>query len=125
MMGEVDAVLVLGGGLPLQVAVCAHCRYALGGGAELALACDLRVCGRDTQFAFPETRLGIIPGWGGLCCAVVPCAAPSCCGLQCGSSRPHTTPPSRGICRAGGTQRLPRIVGKARAKELIFTGRRV
>ena len=39
------------------------CRYALGGGAELALACDIRVCGRDTQFAFPETRLGIIPGW--------------------------------------------------------------
>jgi enoyl-CoA hydratase/carnithine racemase len=38
------------------------CRYALGGGAELALACDIRVCGRDTQFAFPETRLGIIPG---------------------------------------------------------------
>lgn len=44
--------------------------------------------GRDAQFAFPETRLGIIPG-------------------------------------AGGTQRLPRIVGSTRAKELIFTGRRV
>jgi methylglutaconyl-CoA hydratase len=62
--------------------------FALGGGAELALACDLRVCNRDAQFAFPETRLGIIPG-------------------------------------AGGTQRLPRIVGPTRAKELIFTGRRV
>ena len=36
--------------------------FALGGGAELALACDLRVCGRGAQFAFPETRLGIIPG---------------------------------------------------------------
>ncbi|KAH7621499.1 hypothetical protein Ndes2526B_g03840 [Nannochloris sp. 'desiccata'] len=62
--------------------------FALGGGAELALACDLRVCSRNAQFAFPETRLGIIPG-------------------------------------AGGTQRLPRIVGSTRAKELIFTGRRV
>jgi methylglutaconyl-CoA hydratase len=60
--------------------------FALGGGAELALACDVRVAGRDAQFAFPETRLGIIPG-------------------------------------AGGTQRLPRIVGTSRAKELIFTGR--
>ncbi len=37
-------------------------RFALGGGAELALACDVRVAGRDAQFAFPETRLGIIPG---------------------------------------------------------------
>ncbi|KAK9818229.1 hypothetical protein WJX72_009082 [[Myrmecia] bisecta] len=62
--------------------------YALGGGAELALACDLRVSGAAAQFAFPETRLGIIPG-------------------------------------AGGTQRLPRVVGRTRAKELIFTGRRI
>lgn len=61
---------------------------ALGGGAELALACDLRVAGAEAHFAFPETRLGIIPG-------------------------------------AGGTQRLPRVVGRTRAKELIFTGRRV
>ncbi|GAB4816462.1 hypothetical protein N2152v2_003508 [Parachlorella kessleri] len=62
--------------------------YALGGGAELALACDLRVCGNAAQFAFPETRLGIIPG-------------------------------------AGGTQRLPRLVGPTKAKELIFTAKRV
>lgn len=62
--------------------------FALGGGAELALACDVRVCGLDAQFAFPETRLGIIPG-------------------------------------AGGTQRLPRVVGRSRAKEMIFSGRRV
>ncbi|GFR40227.1 hypothetical protein Agub_g795 [Astrephomene gubernaculifera] len=61
---------------------------ALGGGAELALACDLRVVGAGASLAFPETQLGIIPG-------------------------------------AGGTQRLPRIVGASRAKELIFTGRRV
>ncbi|KAL4853751.1 Methylglutaconyl-CoA hydratase [Chlorella vulgaris] len=60
--------------LPMPTVACVD-GYALGGGAELALACDLRVCGRDAQFAFPETRLGIIPG-------------------------------------AGGTQRLPRIIGK-------------
>lgn len=62
--------------------------FALGGGAEIALACDLRVSGRDAQFAFPETRLGIIPG-------------------------------------AGGTQRLPRLIGRSRAMELIFTAKKV
>lgn len=39
--------------------------YALGGGAELALACDIRVIGPDATFAFPEAQLGIIPGAGG------------------------------------------------------------
>jgi len=58
--------------------------YALGGGAELALACDLRVGGKNIVFGLPETSLAIIPG-------------------------------------AGGTQRLPRLVGIAKAKELIFT----
>ncbi|XP_031503398.1 probable enoyl-CoA hydratase 2, mitochondrial isoform X1 [Nymphaea colorata] len=60
---------------------------ALGGGLELALSCDLRICGGDAVFAMPETALAIIPG-------------------------------------AGGTQRLPRLVGKTLAKELIFTGRK-
>jgi len=61
---------------------------ALGGGTELALACDLRVVADGARMGLTETSLAIIPG-------------------------------------AGGTQRLPRIIGKAKAKELIFTARRV
>ena len=62
--------------------------YALAGGAELALACDLRVAATDTVFGFPEVRIGIFPG-------------------------------------AGGVVRLPRLIGDAAARDLLFTGRRV
>lgn len=58
--------------------------YALGGGMELAAACDLRIASERAEFGQPEHDLGLLPGWG-------------------------------------GTQRLPRIIGEGRAKEIIFT----
>jgi enoyl-CoA hydratase len=62
--------------------------FALGGGCELALACDLRVVAASARLGQPEILLGIIPG-------------------------------------GGGTQRLARLVGPARAKDLVFSGRQV
>jgi enoyl-CoA hydratase len=60
--------------------------YALGGGTEIALACDFIYASENARFGFPEVTLGIFPGFG-------------------------------------GTQRLPRLIGKGKAKELILTGK--
>ncbi|MDX3584933.1 enoyl-CoA hydratase/isomerase family protein [Streptomyces europaeiscabiei] len=62
--------------------------YALGGGCELALAADFRICTPTARFGLPETPLGLIPG-------------------------------------AGGTQRLPHLIGGSRAKDIVFSGRQV
>ena len=69
-----------------QKTIAAINGYCMGGGMDLALACDIRVASTDARFAHPGARLGIITGWG-------------------------------------GTQRLPRLIGKARALELFATAK--
>ncbi|KAM8888767.1 enoyl-CoA hydratase domain-containing protein 2, mitochondrial isoform 1-T1 [Synchiropus picturatus] len=88
---------------------------ALGGGLELALACDLRVAADSAQMGLIETTRGLLPG----------------AGQMSGSHTPvEINDAASGkfdlvvLCPAGGSQRLPRMVGLTKAKELIFTGRR-
>ena len=73
--------------LPMPTVAAVH-GFALGGGFELALCCDLIVAAEDARFGLTEVTLGIIPG-------------------------------------GGGTQLLPRLIGKSMAKLLIYTGRRI
>lgn len=70
------------------VAIAAVNGFALGGGTELALACDLRIASARAAMGLPETTIGLFPGWG-------------------------------------GSQRITRLVGAGRGRELVLTGRRV
>ena len=82
-----NAVMALLEDFPVPI-IAAINGYAMGGGCELALSCDIRMASANAVFAFPEVGLGIIPGFG-------------------------------------GAQRLARIVGIGKAKELIYTTNRI
>ena len=82
--GAINAVVDALGAAPMPT-ICVINGLAMGGGCEIALACDLRYAAEDAQIGLTEARIGAIPG-------------------------------------AGGTQRMPRVIGAARALELILTG---
>lgn len=91
------SVQALGGAGQRALNAIEHCQkpviaavngYAFGGGCELSLACDFRVCSDNAIFALPETGLGLLPG-------------------------------------AGGTQRLTRLIGMGRAKDVVLLGRKI
>lgn len=84
---EGNAVMEALENLPMPV-IAAVNGFALGGGCELALSCDIRIASEKASFAFPEVGLGILPGYGGV-------------------------------------QRMARVVGLAKAKELLFTADRI
>lgn len=71
-----------------QPVIAAINGFALGGGCELALSCDIRYCSDNAKFGQPEVGLGVIPGFG-------------------------------------GTQRLPRLIGKGHAAELVYSGKMI
>jgi enoyl-CoA hydratase/carnithine racemase len=81
-----DALVALEA-LPI-VSIAAITGFALGGGLELALACDLRYAAEDAKLGQPEILIGVIPG-------------------------------------AGGTQRLPSLIGRGRTRDLVYTGRQL
>lgn len=83
--GDLQSAFTVIANIPVPT-IAAVTGYALGGGCELALCCDLRVAGDNAKLGQPEILLGLIPG-------------------------------------AGGTQRLSRLIGPSRAKDLIFSGR--
>lgn len=85
-----DGFRAVGDGLMAlpRMVIAAVNGYALGGGCELALACDMRVAADNATFGQPEVLLGVVPG-------------------------------------GGGTQRLARLIGPSRAKDLVLTGRQV